>query len=186
MGSLGSWKLTAKDNIILVSHIVGESWLEVCGPKYKRIRMSAFTKTGIALTITGSNDNTVICEGMRFPVELVPAGQAFTDKEYLAQAWSLDDKFYEKKVVAAAALGAGPAHVAIEDKPEDAEVESELEIEEDEQGLNSSDEDEQGEDSSSSLSLDGEIVEVLDDGLMLADLVLGGLPVNSEEDELFG
>ena len=121
-------KLTAKDKRILVSHIVGESWLEVCGPKYKRIRMSAFTKTGIALTITGSNDNTVICEGMRFPVDLVPAGQAFTDKEYLAQAWSLDDKFYEKKVVAAAALGAGPAHAAIEDKPEDAELESELEI----------------------------------------------------------
>ena len=138
--------------------------------------MSAFTKTGIALTNTGSNDNTVICEGMRFPVDLVPAGQAFTDKEYLAQAWSLDDKFYEKKVVAAAALGAGPAHAAIKEKPEDAELESEVEIEEDEQGLNSSDEDEQGlnssdedeqgEDSSSSLSLDGEIVEVLDDGLM--------------------
>ena len=36
-------------------------------------------------------------------------------KEHLAQAWSLDENFYKVKGAAAAALGAGPAHAAIED-----------------------------------------------------------------------
>ena len=171
-------KLTQGEKMILVTHIVGEAWLEVCSPKYKRIRTSAFTKTGLAMTLAGSNDNTVICEGMRFPVELVPAGQVFDDKEYLAQAWSFDENFYKGKGAAAAALAAGPA---IEDGPSS-----------DEQGLNSSDEDEQGEDScssSDSVSLDGSIAEVMDDDMMSADLILGGPPVPEDpydEENLFG
>ena len=188
-------KLTAKEKKILIAHIVGEAWLEVCSPKYKRIRTSAFTKTGLAMTLTGSNDNTVICEGMRFPVELVPAGQVFDDKEYLAQAWSLDENFYKGKGAAAAALGAGPAHAANEDAHA-AALAAGPAIEDgpssDEQGLNSSDDDEQGENScssSDSVSLDGSIAEVMDDDMMLADLILGGPPVPEDpydEENLFG
>ena len=104
--------------------------------------------------------------------------------------------FTKTKVVAAAALGAGPAHAAIEDAHA-AALAAGPAIEDgpssDEQGLNSSDEDEQGEDScssSDSVSLDGSIASNMDDGMMLADLILGGPPVpeilDEEEEGLFG
>lgn len=78
----------------MATYMVGESWKEVCSTKYRRIRMSSFTHTGLAMTVTSSNDTTVSCEGLHENIELIPTGAAFDDEQNLSLAWSRHPAFF--------------------------------------------------------------------------------------------
>ena len=56
--------------------------------------MSAFTHTGLAMTVTGSNDHTVSCEGLHENIELATTGTAFDDEHYLSLALSRHPGFF--------------------------------------------------------------------------------------------
>ena len=86
-------KITASEKRILMTWVFGESYQELCGPKYKKMRATAFQRGGCALTLTGVNDHTVIPEGFASPLELELPGVPFKDQAYLACAWSASDRF---------------------------------------------------------------------------------------------
>ena len=86
-------KITASEKRILMTWVFGESYQELCGPKYKHLRATAFQRGGCALTLTGVNDHTVIPEGFATPLGLELPGVPFKDQAYLACAWSASDRF---------------------------------------------------------------------------------------------
>ena len=86
-------KLTGQKKRIMVTFMVGETWKEVCTPKYRRIRMSAFSHTGLAMKVTCSHDHTVSCEGLHENIELATTGTPFDDEQYLSLAWSRHPDF---------------------------------------------------------------------------------------------
>lgn len=131
------------------------------GPKYKRIRTSAFLKTGIGMSITGSNDNTVMCEGMTENVELAPTRTAFDDDEYTSKVWMQHGKCF-------GALGAVAAGVPPAAEPSSSD--DDFSVSTGEKGEDSISSDVQGE---ISLSLDGPDEAAYDDDVMLEDLVKG-------------
>ena len=158
--------MTQMGKRVLVTFIVGESWEEVTGPKYKRIRMAAFLKTGLAMSITGSNDNTVMCEGMTESVELAKAGTPFDDDAYISKAWSQHEKCFDAPAPvtpgAHAPAASDDCSASGSGDSDDCSVAS---TEKDSDSMSSG---EQGEDS---LSLDGADEPAYDDDVILEDLV---------------
>ena len=66
----------------------GSAWKDYCGPKYRRARLAAFQRTGLAMTLGRTNDHIVIVEGLEIAAELVPLGVPFDDEAYMAHALS--------------------------------------------------------------------------------------------------
>ena len=53
---------TAREKRVLMTFIFGDAWQQFCGRGYDHVRLTAFLKTGLAMTVTGKNDHAVVVE----------------------------------------------------------------------------------------------------------------------------
>ena len=81
--------MSAADKRIMVSWLVGEAWMEFQSDRYKRVRAAAFEHTGLAMTLTGKNDNCVSVEGWPESIELFDVEEPFEDDPYMRLCWAM-------------------------------------------------------------------------------------------------
>lgn len=86
-------KISMREKRILMTHIYGNAWDMMDGPRYVNLMRSAFEKTGCLMTNSGKNDNMVTCEALKDAVDLVPVGVPWTNDNYSKRAWSGDKDF---------------------------------------------------------------------------------------------
>ena len=81
--------MSASEKRIMVSWLVGEAWMEFQSDRYKRVRAAAFEHTGLAMTLTGKNDDCVSVEGSPESIELFDVEEPFDDDPYMRLCWAI-------------------------------------------------------------------------------------------------